>query len=184
MEKSSYDIIREYRMLREDIFYPFDDRKENEFDFQKENISKKRKRWLEIKEQVQAIPPEKIQECKTNLLRSIDKILELISGHKLGYPLSRNQGLVVPNFVYGKVIGVLKNAINSVNGYGWSPFYFEQDGDFDSRDLIQLLREFKSRLNEFDFSTFFDLEDLFEEYIEKLLELWREEDKAQAQPEY
>ena len=125
MENSSYDIIREYRKLREDVFYPFDEEKAEEYNFQKEDILKKGRRLSDIEKQVKDIPHEEIQKCKTTLLKSIDKVLELISGSKLGYPLSRNQGLIIPNFVYGKVIGVLKTAIDSGNSYGWSPFYFE-----------------------------------------------------------
>lgn len=184
MEKNDNDVIREYRTLREDVFYPFDAEKANEFYFQKEEILKKRRRLSEIKKQVEDIPSEKIKKCKINLLKSIDKVLELISGSKLGYPLSRNQGLIIPNYVYGKVIGVLKTAIDSGNSYGWSPFYFEPNGDFKSEKLIYTLKDFRNELDQNNYSSYFKLEEVFERYKGQLLELWREEDEKQTQPEY
>ena len=187
MEKSVNDIldtIRDYRRVRGDVFYPFDDNKIIEFPSHRENILKKRKHLSEIKELIAGFSSETIQDCKENLMDCIDKVLELISGSKLGYPLSRNQGLVIPNFVYGKVIGILKDAMESGYSYSWSPFYFEPQGDFNSEQLIITLKDFRNELDLNNYSSYFELEEVFERHKEKLLELWREEDEKHPQPEY
>jgi hypothetical protein len=187
MGKNVYDVldtIREYRRFRADTFYPFDEKKVEEFPLHREVILKKRKRLSELKELIAGVSPEIVQDCKKNLMNCIDKVLELISSNKLGYPLSRNQGLTIPNFVYGKVIGVLKDAMNSGYTYAWSPFYFEPQGDFNSEQLINTLKDFRNELDQKKYTSYFELEEVFENYKEQLLELWREEDEVHPQPEY
>lgn len=184
MARNNYDIIREYRSLRTDIFYPFDQNKVEDFPIEKEEILKKRKRLTELKKELSKISIKNLKQCKKNLLLSIERALELTSNSKLGYPLSRNQGLVIPNYVYGKVLGIIESAINSVSGFGYPQFYFEKNGDFDSSNLLNLLKEFHDELEKTDFTSFLDLESFYEIYAEKIRGLWTKENEEHPQPRF
>jgi len=184
MPRDNYDIIREYRTLRTDIFYPFDQKKVDDFPIKKEEILEKRKRLAELKDELDNITIRNLKQCKKNLLLSIERALELTSNNKLGYPLSRNQGLIIPNYIYGKVLGIMESAMNSVSGFGYPQFYFEKNGDFDSTNLLNLLNEFHDELEKKDFVSFLDLEAFYEAYADRIRELWSKENEEHPQPRH
>jgi hypothetical protein len=184
MERDNYDLIREYRSLKTDILYPFDDKKIEDFVTSKNEILEKRKRLDDLKAELDNLTVKNLKQCKNNLLLSIETALELTSNNRLGYPLSRNQGLIISNYVYGKVLGIIESAMNSASGFGYPQFYFEKDGDFDSTKLRSTLREFHDELAGKDFASFQELEEFYEKYESKLRLLWAEENEKHPQPRF
>lgn len=184
MSKDNFNIIREYRNLRTDIFYPFDQKKCDDFPREKETIEANRIKLNEIKDELDEITIKNLKQCKKNLLKSIETTIELTTNNNLGYPLSRNQGLIIPNYVYGKVLGILESAINSGIGFSFPQFYMDKNGDFDSTELLSLLKEFHSDLRNKDFSSFLELEAFYETYENKIKALWEKENKEHPQSRY
>lgn len=173
--KDIFETIREYRILRTDILYPFDQKKCDDFPNEKIKIEANRIKLAQLIVELDEITKKNLKLCKNNLIECIEKILELITNNKLGYPLSRNQGLIFSNYIFGKVIGVLDSAINSGIGFSYPQFYLDKNGDFDATKLINLLLEFSSNLKKNEVSSFIELENLYNDYVAKIQELWKEE---------
>lgn len=182
MTIDTHNTINEYRRLRKDSFYPFDQKKVEEWILEKKDeILEKQKRFDQLKKELDKISTEDIEQCKKNLLLSIKKSLEQTSNSKLGYPLSRNQGTIISNYIFGKVLGILESAIDSGIGFGYSQFYFEKNGDFDAANLIALLKEFSNKLRNKNFVSFLELESFYDTYKGKILDLWEKENKEHLQ---
>jgi hypothetical protein len=177
MSKDIYDWIREYRSLRTDQLYPFDNTIEKNFAFRKEEILSKKAKFEEVKLKIDDITVRQLGQCKKNLVMSIDKALELLANNKLDYSLSRNQGLIIPNYVYGKIWGIVESAMNTAQGFSYPGIYFASRGDFDSSALQKLLTDFKLELLALRPASFFDLEHLYEKYATELKHLWEKENK-------
>jgi hypothetical protein len=173
-ESTEFEIIKEYRKLKQD---PFTTINPDSYPSRKDDIIQRHKRFAELKEKLNNVREKTVLECKNNLLKSIDKVFEIISANKLGYPLSRNQGLSIENFVYGKILGILSSAMDIPYLIGWSDFYFEESSDFDSTNIKKVLEELKGELNSTNYTNYLTFENTFEKYKEKILELWKEENR-------
>lgn len=177
MTNDSYDIIREYWTLMDDLLYPFDDGKVNDFPNERDSILEKRKRLASIPNKLRTLTVGDLDKCKRILLRAIDKVLEIIEASKLGYPLARNQGLIIENYVYGKLFSVLEGAVKSPLGLGYPNFYYEQGGDFDAQPLVVLLLSFKAELEAREFFNYPAFADFFRELKKEILQMWEEENR-------
>jgi hypothetical protein len=107
-----------------------------------------------------------------NYTEAISRLIEYLSGGKLNFPLSRNQGVYKKNFVYGKVIGNLKDILIGSKHRPINYFFRDPDSDFDSSGIINLLEQLKDELKEGNPA------DLFEKYENLLLEMWEQEDQS------
>lgn len=181
MATDIYDLIREYRSLKTDVLFPFDAQKIKDFPSKEQEIRNNGKRIQELRENLDDITIKQLQQCKRNLILSVEKALELTSNNKLGYPLARNQGLIIPNYVYGKVLGIVESAMNTAQGFSYPEFYFQRNGDFDSTSLRELLVDFRTKLDDAKLSSFFELEDLFEEFEARMMNLWKKENEEHPQ---
>lgn len=164
--------------------YPFDDQKIEHFPMNQEEILANRARIAELRDQLDDITVNQIKQCKRNLILSIDKALELTSNNKLGYPLARNQGLIIPNYVFGKVLGIIESAINTGQVYSYPQFYFQIGGDFDPTAMRQTLQNFKQQLEATDFPNFLALEQAYQLFETEMKTLWATENQNHPQPEF
>jgi hypothetical protein len=180
--ESGYDKIRNYRSLKGDHFYPFDDKVIGLYPEYKEEIAEKRRELEEAVKELDEVKIKELNQCKRNLLLSISKALELTKNNVAGYPLARNQGLGIPNYVYGKVLGIMQSAMNSAQGFSYPEFYFDPNGNFESETLRNLLTRYHSALEKRRFSSFTDLEDFYTKYENKIRSLWKEENKNYPNP--
>jgi hypothetical protein len=178
MTNDSYDIIREYWTLMDDLLYPFDDTKSKDFPNEYDSIVEKRRRLAAIPSKLQTLTVGDLGQCKKNLLSAIDKVLEIIEASKLGYPLARNQGLIIDNYVYGKLLSVVEGAVKSPLGLGYPNFYYERGGDFDSQPLVILLLSFKAELESKEFPNYPAFADFFREFKKQVLEMWEKENRT------
>jgi len=172
---TSFDIIRQYRWLKENAFYPFEN--SEKYEFKKNEILEMKEKLKILVGKLNKVTQEEIEVCQKNLFMSTEKVLELISIQNLNYPLSRNQGLVIDNYVYGKILGVLSSAMNSCTGFGYPQFYFEKDGDFDSKAIKALLKELSDSLKKEKFINYLQFEEFFESFRERILEMWKHENE-------
>jgi hypothetical protein len=180
MSMDGYDIIREYRQLRVDIDYPFEklDSTVNEHD--RIEMLEKQRRLKHLVKRMEEITPAELSQCKKNLRLSVEKAIELLSIKNVsGFRLSRDQGMVVANYIFGKVIGIVESALNSAQGFGYPQIFYEKDSDFDPSEFIHVLNEFKNRLNNSHIRSFQQLERLYYEFYDKAVALWRKENDDQ-----
>lgn len=177
MERDIYNLIAKYRNLRESSFYPFEI-KETDSDLIRKRKDETRNELQSLKKEIENYPePEKlVSRLRENVLKASEILLEFVQKSKTGAPLARNQGLEVENFVFGKVAGVISDSLKNGFGFSYPQFYYQPGGDFDEKELRNLLLEFQDRL-QFQFSTYFDLEYCVEEYLRKVRDLWEKEGK-------
>lgn len=172
--KDLYDAISQYRDLKEDVLYPFEKSKE-EFDFLK-HLPKKQNELNRLTRYIKANTTDSdILAYKKNIIRAIIFLKKAAQKNKLGYPLDPNQGLIIKNYIFGKMAGVLRGALSYPHGFSYSQFYYRIDGEFDANPIIDLLAEMEVELNEKQFVDYFELEKFVEEYVNRFHELW---DKA------
>lgn len=180
MKDESYEAIRMYWDLKEDVFYPFSDKQVADFPYEAASIRAKAEKFTRAFNKLKDIPKEDIDQCISNVTQAITKVLEIISANKLGYPLARDQGLIIDNYVYGKILSVIMGAVKSPLGYGYPNFYYERDGDFDSRPLLSLLNRFQQDLASGNFESYLDFAKVYEKFKEDILTMW----KADNQKKY
>lgn len=102
------------------------------------------------------------------MIEQIDKIIFFLSGM---YPPSRDQGLEYDNFVYGKVLGYLKDIMIRGKYPHLMIIFSDPDGDFDVGPLLTLLHCLRQELITGERTP----EDIFEEYKTKILTMWEME---------
>lgn len=177
MEMDIYDLIARYRNLKESSFYPFDI-KGTDSETVKRRKDETRYELQSLKQEIEDYPNPQIlaSGLRENVLKTIEMLLEFVQKSDTGAPLDRNQGLVIENFVFGKVAGAISDSLK--NGYrvSYPQFYYQPGGDFDEKELRDLLLEFQERLK-VQFSTYFELEAFVEEYLGKIRDLWEKEDQ-------
>lgn len=171
MSEDQLDNIRKYRLLRSDPMYPFEGSHDTD-EYISEKISQKKAELDSILPTLVNINPEQLQSVQDNVVKCINKLLELLTKQHHSYNLSKNQGTIIDNYIYGKVIGDLNSAMNSVYGFSYSDFYFEKDSDFDNSKLLEILKNMKNEFVSSAFTSYIDLEKLFYQHIEKIRELW------------
>jgi hypothetical protein len=177
MNDQSFDTIRDYWSLKDDLEFPFDKNPKYIFPNQTETNAMKAKRWHELQSRLGDISFNDIEQCKKNVIMAIDKLLEIISANVSGYPLARDQGLIIENYVYGKLLGVLMGAVKSPLGYGYPNFYYERGGTFNADRIIILLQQYKKELQEFKYASYREFAEHYEKYKNEVLKMWEEENK-------
>jgi len=177
MERDINDLIEKYRNLKESSFYPFEI-KESDSELIKERKELVRKDFESIKQEIKDFPDAQIlaSEFKINVLKAIEILLDFVQKSGNGSPLDRNQGLVIENFIFGKVAGVINDSLKNSCGVSYPDFYYQPGGDFDETELRDLLLDFQNSLQK-EFSSYFELENCVEEYLDRIKELWNNEDK-------
>lgn len=180
MNQESYDTILQYWDLKDDVLFPFDEEKVRDFPNEEESILSKRRRFDAVKQRLSAINREDIDQCKSNLMQAIDKVIEIISESKLGYPLARNQGLIIENYVYGKLLSIIHGAVKSPAGYGYPNFYSDPEGDFDSAAILQLINSYKEQIQNTPINSYSEFANLFERFRTSVIELWKNENRTKA----
>lgn len=183
MNEESYDIIRTYWELKEDVLFPFSDELLEDFPNERDIILDKRRRFNAVVESLPRITVEDIAQCKNNLQLAIHKVLQIISANRSGYPLARNQGLIIENYIYGKVLDVIRGAVKSPLGYGYPNFYYEIGGDFDSAPLIRLLETYRQNVQEARFTSYLQFADLFEGFRSSVRQMWIDENQRRLRRE-
>jgi hypothetical protein len=175
MTNEVYDAIYNYWSLKEDILYPFETKQVEEYPYEKEATLAKRDAFEKAKAGLNAVSEADLAQCCRNLILAIDEALRIISASKLGYPLARNQGLIIENYVYGKLLTIIHGAVKSPLGYGSSNFYYEKNGNFDPNQVISLLRDLKEQVSNFKSKNYLDFAKLYEDFRKKILDLWKAE---------
>jgi hypothetical protein len=177
MEREIYDLIARYRNLKESSFYPFEV-KDADSELVRERKVDTRNELQSLKQEIADYPNHQIlaSRSRENVIKAVEILLGFVQKSNTGAPLARNQGLVIENFVFGKVAGVISDSLKNGYGVSYPQFYYQPDGDFDETELRNLLLEFQDRLKG-QFSTYFELESCVEEYLGKLRDLWEKEDQ-------
>lgn len=175
MKKEIDDIVEKYRELKESSFYPFGIKATDSDPIRK----KKEDTRQELEKLVREIedyqdPQTLTSRFRNNVLKAVEILLEITQKSNTGSPLDRNQGLVIENFVFGKVAGVINDSLKNGFGVYYPDFYYQPGGNFDETNLRKLLLDFQDRLNE-QFHNYFQLESCVEEYLEKIKDLWNKE---------
>jgi hypothetical protein len=168
--------VTDYRELKRSLFYPFEIN-ESDSDFFIEQKEKSKSKFISVKNKLKKTPnkADLISHFRDNLEDSIDYILGYLRKSRAGYSLDRNQGLNIENFIFGKIINAIQDAISI--GVSYPQFYYSPDSDFDENNLRKLLEEFKSGLRQREFNDYFELEDFTDKYIEQIKSMWKEENK-------
>jgi hypothetical protein len=181
MEREIYDLIGKYRNLKESSFYPFDI-KETDSETVRKRKDDTRKELQSLKQGIENYPDPQVlaSRLRENVLKTIEILLEYVQKSNTGAPLDRNQGLVIENFVFGKVAGAIRDSLKYGYFVSHPQFYYQPGGDFDETELRDLLLEFQDRLKG-QFSTYFELESCVEEYLAKVRALWVKEDQKVSQ---
>ena len=182
MSNNEFQIIQKFRVLKNDPLYPFDSKKEEIFTSKKLDIKRSKIELENIESSLNKIGTRIINEYKLNVIESIEKTIELTSINNFGISLSRNQGLIIPNYIFGKVIGTINSALDCVTSYSYSPYYLDDKSDFNSSELINLLNDFKTKLDNTEYKNFIDLDSECEKYIKKIEELWKIENESHPNP--
>lgn len=180
METDIYSIIREYRGLKGSSYYPF---KEGQMDsdYVKEEKRKNRKRISETKDFIaSASDANSVRKQKENVINALNILLRFVKNSNAGYHLDRNQGLGIENYVFGKVIGVISSSLTMI-GVSYPDFYYTDNGDFEEGELRELLESFRSDLQMQEFSDFFELEEIVDEYLNKLRIMWVAENQKKLE---
>lgn len=177
MNEKQYEIISEYRNLKESSFFPFrsDPNDSKSVGLKKDEI---RARFKELERELEVLSKEKsiVENYKNNVLSAIKILLNLINRSKIGSPLDRNQGLNIDNFIYGKVVGVIKDSIKDGSQVSYPDFYHRPGGDFDETKLRKILIELENELGS-EFKSYFELEDCVDKYLNKINMLWKLENE-------
>lgn len=116
------------------------------------------------------------QAMLENLRQELEEIIEHLKQNRGGHPISRNQGLGIDNFIFGKIIWDISGAFNA-NGIPVPNYYFEIDGDFDhlpiKNFLSKKLKELqKVKLNELNY---LKLKDWVSNLKDQIRAFWEEE---------
>jgi len=178
MGENIYDLIREYRELKENSFYPYEVMS-SDSEFLSEEKGRKREMIEELRERINGFPKKDfVDQFKGNVVQALSILLRFIKKNKAGFPLDRNQGLVIENYIFGKIAGVIKNSLKNGNGVSYGEFYYIVDGDFDESEIRELLEDFRATLQHNEFRDFFELEDCVDAYLIRIREMWLLENKA------
>ena len=81
-----------------------------------------------------------------------------LNENKFGYPLSRNQGLIINSYIYIKIAKDIADILNLENGFGISDYYLEKEGDFDNTLLHKAIDDFIQELNTKKINNYLELE--------------------------
>lgn len=181
MKKEINEIVEKYREIKESSFYPFELIKSDSdaIKVKKETIRKEFE-ILEKKIQDFKNPKELADIYKNDVLKAVEVLLEYVQKSKLGSPLDRNQGLIIDNFIFGKVVGVIRHSLKH-GGVSYSDFYYRPGGDFDETELRKLLIDLRNQLMKQDFESYFQLEKFVEGYFDKVKSLWNKENMKVAE---
>ncbi len=177
------NIVMKYRDLKDDPFFPFNDIQDN-YIVDEYETEKKMNTYISLKETLNSIPQNDIDYFKNKSIRGIEIVVQSLKKNKMGYPLSRNQGLLIPNYVFGKVIGVLKSAIGNGYGISYPNFYYSTKGDFNEKPLKVLLESAKKSIYNQEYNTFFDLENEVDNLINKVGQMWDRENENYPEDSY
>jgi hypothetical protein len=177
MTNENYDIIRGFWELKDDPLYPFGEDAIRDYPLQHDLIRGKQQEFIEAIARLDNLTIADLKQCKRNLLRAVDMAIEIVSANKLGYPLARNQGLIIENYVYGKLLSIIEGAVHSPLGVGYPNFYYERGGDFDGQPLLQILQSFKRELQNREFPNYPSFVEFFEQFKDQIQELWRRENR-------
>lgn len=180
METDIYSIIREYRGLKGSSYYPFNEG-QMDSDYVKKEKLKYRKRIAETKDFItSASDVNSVRKQKENVINALNILLRFVKKSSAGYPLDRNQGLGIENYVFGKVIGVISSSLTMI-GVSYPDFYYTDNGDFEEGELRELLEIFRSDLQTTEFNDFFELEEFVDEYLKKLRLMWVSENQIKLE---
>ena len=180
METDFYSITSEYRGLKGNSNFPFCEG-QMDSEFVKEEKRKYRKRIAESKEFIASCSdPNFVGMQKENVNNAINILLRYIKKSSTGYPLDRNQGTGTENYVFGKVIGVISSSLTMI-GVSYPDFYYTDNGDFEEGELREMLENFRSELQNKEFNDFFELEEIVDEYLNKLRIMWVAENQKKLE---
>ena len=177
-----FDAIMEYRNLKEDVLFPFQNLDESYYAVD-DQIDNKRRRFEELQEIIGNAQDDVADHFRNQLTRAIEIIIPKIEREQnMGFPLSRNQGLIIDNYIYGKVIGVLRSGTKNGYGISYPDFYYERQGDFDSGRLLTKLLDYRQRLGRARFESYFEFEEMAENLIDEIRQLWEEDNQGLTEP--
>jgi hypothetical protein len=178
MERDIIDLIEKYRDLKGSSFYPFESRV-NDTDLVKERKESVRRDFQRLKEEIENFPEPQVlvDRFRVNVGKAVEKLLDHVGKSRTGAPLDRNQGMVIENFVFGKVSGIIRDSLKYGRFISYPQFYYQPGGDFDETELRELLLDLREELKG-EFLTYFDLENCVDGYLEKIRGLWERENEA------
>lgn len=111
-----------------------------------------------------------------NLKQELGMIIDHLNSNSSGHPISRNQGLGIDNFIFGKIIWDIGGAFNA-SGVPVPNYYFEMDGDFDHTPIKSLLIRKLKELQKMDLEglNYLKLKKWVSDLKEQIQEFWIEE---------
>jgi hypothetical protein len=177
MERDIDISIAKYRNLKESSFYPFEI-KASDTELVKERKKSVRRDIQSYRKEIQNFPEPQVlvNRFKENVNRAIEKLLEFVQRSNTGAPLDRNQGLIIENFIFGKVAGVINDSLKNGEGVTFPDFYYQPGGNFVETELRELLLDFKKELKK-PFLNYFELEICVDSFLERIKDLWEKETK-------
>ncbi len=176
MERNLNRTIMKYRNLKESSSYPYEIHEQD-------SLNTRNRKKAAIKEfenlKQEIIGHSNSKELPNKYKRQVQEAIEILLDYaqksKTGLPLDRNQGIGIENFVYGKFMRVILDAIKLNFTVNSPTFYYSADSDFDEKEIREILEKFKTNLSKSKFNTFFELEDFVDDYVAKIRELWKNE---------
>ena len=180
MEENFENIINKYIKLKGNPYNSLDDGKLSELPKEMNDEIIENKKEIELlKIQINKLPNEILNDYKINVIKRINKVLELVESNKSGNPISRNQSMVIQNYIYGKIINIIQPRSGTRNDLSWTPIYRTTDPSdkFDKAPLVNLLKRYKQDIINSNFDKFFQLENKVDILIREIGEMWRNDNK-------
>lgn len=145
----------------------------------KRNIPPDKDRKTQLENLLKSTKDRTVTKLKRDSLNAVYiKIIELLKFNKLGMPISRNQGLVIENFIFGKVIWDIRTAFTGdYGGYSVPSYYHEDGGDFDHKELRSLVIFQKDQLKSLQIKNYLNLKEFVDKAIDEIRIIWREENE-------
>lgn len=114
---------------------------------------------------------------RANLIDELREIIDHLKISDAGHRISRNQGLIIDNFIFGKIIWDISRTFESEVSYPIPNYYFEIGGDFDHKPLkdflVRKLKELESK--DANSLSYVDLKDWVESLKEQIRSFWQME---------
>ncbi len=147
------------------------------------NIEQLQSEQNEIGNLLQGVDEKGMLNKKVSALRRLlSEIIAHLRLSKTGLPLSRNQGTIVDNFIYGKILTDIDWTFKSEFGSSPVPeFFFQSGGDFNHNPLKKYLQEKQAALNSKEFDNYLDFRTFVNDLKGGIKIIW-EKDNSNLKP--
>jgi hypothetical protein len=127
---------------------------------------------LQIDQKLKTVPSETTQQIHQALIGLMNDLNIAINQERDEYSLSLNQGTVIPDYLFGKIMGGIKDVFeHGYKFYSKPDLYYSNDEDFDSSSLQHLLLVLKEKLIKARFENYFELKDFVENMLDQIKDL-------------